>query len=72
MREIRIPLPELILVAGTRAGLPRNHALALGIDIVVSGLENGHGVCWPAAKPPADAGTADNTAKLVSNLRCER
>ncbi len=60
------------MVAGTRVGLPRNHALALGIDIVVSGLESGHGVCWPAAKPPADAGSTGNVARLVSNLRCER
>lgn len=59
------------MVAGTRVGLPRNHALALGIDVVVSGLESGHGVCLPAATAPPDAGTGD-MAKLVSNLRCER
>ena len=58
------------MIEGSRAGLQRNHALALGIDTVVSGLESGHGLCWPTAKP-ADA-SAPSTAKPTMGIRCER
>jgi hypothetical protein len=40
------------MIAGTRVGLARGAALALGIDTVFSGRENGSGVCWPAELPP--------------------
>jgi uncharacterized RDD family membrane protein YckC len=40
------------MVAGTRVGLSRRAALALGIDTVVSGREGGSGVCWPTELPP--------------------
>jgi uncharacterized RDD family membrane protein YckC len=40
------------MVAGTRVGLTRSAALALGIDTVVSGREGGSGVCWPEELPP--------------------
>lgn len=40
------------MVAGTRVGMSRSAALALGIDTVVSGRAGGRGVCWPAELPP--------------------
>jgi uncharacterized RDD family membrane protein YckC len=58
------------MIEGSRAGLQRNHALALGIDTVVSGLESGHGLCWPTAKPPDAA--APSTTKPTMGIRCER
>ena len=62
------------MVAGTRVGLPRNAALALGIDTVVSGRENARGVCWPVVLPaeriPKDV--ASNPDRGVLGIRCER
>jgi uncharacterized RDD family membrane protein YckC len=58
------------MIEGSRAGLQRNHALALGIDTVVSGLESGHGLCWPVARPP-DSSTP-STGKPTMGIRCER
>ena len=62
------------LIAGTRIGVPRGAALALGIDTVVSGRQNGRGVCWPVLLPP------DRIPKDVAihpemgglGIRCER
>lgn len=58
------------MIEGSRAGLQRNHALALGIDTVISGLESGHGLCWPTVKPP-DSNTPSN-GKPTMGVRCER
>jgi hypothetical protein len=62
------------MVAGTRVGLPRGAALALGIDTVFSGRENGSGVCWPAELPPAriPKEVASSPEKVVLGIRCER
>ena len=62
------------MVAGTRVGLPRNAALALGIDTVVSGRENSRGVCWPVMLS-AERGTSDVASSPnqgVLGIRCER
>jgi uncharacterized RDD family membrane protein YckC len=62
------------MVAGTRVALPRGAALALGIDTVFSGRENGSGVCWPAELPrdrmPKEV--ASGPDKVVLGIRCER
>ncbi len=58
------------MIEGSRLGLQRNHALALGIDTVVSGLESGHGLCWPTAKP-TDSSTP-SSSKPTLGIRCER
>jgi hypothetical protein len=62
------------MVAGTRVGLPRNAALALGIDTVVSGREHARGVCWPVVLPPEKIAkdVASNPDKGVLGVRCER
>lgn len=62
------------MIAGTRAGLPRGAALALGIDTVFSGRENGSGVCWPAELPPdrMPKEIASSPEKIVLGIRCER
>jgi uncharacterized RDD family membrane protein YckC len=62
------------MVAGTRVGLPRNAALALGIDTVVSGRENARGVCWPVMLAPDRIANdvAGNPDKGVLGIRCER
>ena len=62
------------MIAGTRAGLPRGAALALGIDTVFSGRENGGGVCWPAELPPdrMPKEVASSPEKIVLGIRCER
>lgn len=62
------------MIAGTRVGLPRGAALALGIDTVFSGRENGSGVCWPAELPPdrMPKEIASSPEKVVLGVRCER
>ena len=62
------------MIAGTRVGLPRNAALALGIDTVVSGRENARGVCWPVMLQPERIASdlASNPDKGVLGVRCER
>jgi hypothetical protein len=62
------------MIAGTRVGLPRGAALALGIDTVFSGRENGSGVCWPAELPPdrMPKEIASSPEKAVLGIRCER
>ena len=62
------------MIAGTRVGLPRGAALALGIDTVFSGRENGSGVCWPAELPPdrIPKEVASSPEKVVLGIRCER
>jgi len=62
------------MIAGTRVGLPRGAALALGIDTVFSGRENGSGVCWPAELPPdrVPKEIASTPEKVVLGIRCER
>jgi hypothetical protein len=62
------------MVAGTRAGMPRGAALALGIDTVFSGRENGNGVCWPAELPPdrIPKAVTSSQEKVVLGIRCER
>src|SRR5205085_11046557 len=61
------------MVAGTRVGLPRNAALALGIDTVVSGRESARGVCWPVMlapeRIPRDVARDSNQGAL--GIRCE-
>lgn len=55
------------MVAGTRVGMSRSAALALGIDTVIAGRENARGVCWPADLPPARA-----SQKGALGIHCER
>jgi hypothetical protein len=60
------------MVAGTRAGMSRSAALALGIDTVVAGRESGRGVCWPTDLPP-DRNTpgAGASARAPLGIYCE-
>ena len=62
------------LIAGTRIGVPRGAALALGIDTVVSGRQNGRGVCWPVLLPPdrIPKDVALHPEKGGLGIRCER
>lgn len=62
------------MVAGTRVGLSRSAALALGIDTVVSGREIGSGVCWPADLPSdrTPKGVPGSPEQVVLGIRCER
>ncbi len=62
------------MIAGTRVGMARGAALALGIDTVFSGRENGSGVCWPAELPPArmPKEIPSSREKVVLGIRCER
>ena len=62
------------MVAGTRVGLPRGAALALGIETVFSGRQNGSGVCWPADLPPdrIPKEVASSPEKALLGIRCER
>jgi hypothetical protein len=62
------------LIAGTRIGVPRGAALALGIDTVVSGRQNGRGVCWPVLLPPdrIPKDVAIHPEKGGLGIRCER
>ncbi len=55
------------MVAGTRIGMSRSAALALGIDTVIAGRENARGVCWPA-EAPADR----PLPKGALGIHCER
>ncbi len=61
------------LIAGTRIGVPRGAALALGIDTVVSGRQNGRGVCWPVLLPPdgIPKDVAIHPEKGGLGIRCE-
>jgi uncharacterized RDD family membrane protein YckC len=62
------------LIAGTRIGVPPGAALALGIDTVVSGRQNGRGVCWPVLLPPdrIPKEVATHPEKGGLGIRCER
>lgn len=61
------------MVAGTRVGMSRSAGLALGIDTVIAGRENGRGVCWPADLPPGRSLTiaGGDPQQAALGIRCE-
>jgi uncharacterized RDD family membrane protein YckC len=61
------------MVAGTRVGMSRSEGLALGIDTVIAGRDNGLGVCWPADLPPDRIPTtaAGNPQQKALGIHCE-